>query len=137
MTATGAGTDVLLFLLTARRYPLVACLSEPLAFFRWHPGSITVQGGGGGVTLGYARAMGWFALMNGHPALAERILARQWLREMRNAGRFVSPTAAATRYGNVIGARTLVTAALAHIARRTRRAAADLFRWRVPVANRP
>ena len=34
---TGAGTDILMFLLTAERYPNVACIQEPLAFFRAHP----------------------------------------------------------------------------------------------------
>ena len=136
LTATGAGTDVLLYLLTARRYPLVACLSEPLAFFRAHPGSITVQGRGGEVTLGYALAMSWFARINGHRRLAGRILARQWLHEMRTARRFVRPTVAATRYGNVIGAGALVAAAPVYIAHRIWRAAAAPFRRRESVGDR-
>ncbi len=118
LTATGAGTDVLLYLLTARRYPLVACLSEPLAFFRAHPGSITVQGRGGEVTLGYALATSWFAQMNGHRRLAGRILARQWLHEMRTTRRFVSPTAAARRYRHMVGAAELMTAAAVYLVKK-------------------
>ncbi len=128
MTTTGAGTDVLLYLLTARRYPFVACVSEPLAFFRAHPGSITVHGHGGAVTLGYALAKGWFARISGNQRLASRILAQQWLREMRTARRFMSPASAARRYGNVIGAAALVAAAPGSLGARVWRTATAQLR---------
>ena len=137
MTTTGAGTDVLLYLLTARRYALVACLSEPLAFFRAHAGSITVQGRGGAVTLGYALAMGWFARVSGHRRLAGHILAQQWIREMYNARRVVNPNDAARRYGNVIGARALVAAAPGVLAARAWRSAGAPFRRRQSAAEQP
>jgi len=42
--STGAGPDVLLYLLAATRYPRIAYVAEPLCFFRDHPGSITASG---------------------------------------------------------------------------------------------
>jgi glycosyltransferase involved in cell wall biosynthesis len=104
LTATGAGVDLLLFLLTAVQYPRVANLSEALAFFRSHSDSITVQGRGGQVALGYALTKSWFARMNGRRHRARIILAQQWLNEMRAGGRLVNPLVAATRYRHIVGA---------------------------------
>ena len=42
----GAGVDWLVYALTALAYPYVACVPEPLVFFRDHPGSITIEAGG-------------------------------------------------------------------------------------------
>ena len=39
----GAGIDLLLYLFTAHQYPFVAHIPEPLAFFRAHQSSITIQ----------------------------------------------------------------------------------------------
>jgi glycosyltransferase involved in cell wall biosynthesis len=121
LTATGAGTDVLLYLLTARRYPLVACLSEPLAFFRAHPGSMTVDGRGGQVALGYVLTRSWFARENGYRDQSRAILTRQWLGEMRASGRLVSPAVAAKQYRHIVGARELVTTAAILLARKATR----------------
>jgi glycosyltransferase involved in cell wall biosynthesis len=130
LTATGAGVDLLLYLLTARRYPRVACLSEPLAFFRAHAGSLTVDGRGGQVALGYALAKSWFARTNGSPEVGRVILARHWLHEMRTSGRLVSPTAAARRYGHMVGTAELVAAAGVQLVRSATRAAAAPIRRR-------
>ena len=111
-TETGAGTDVLLYLRTAVRYPVVASSALPLAFFRAHPGSITMRGSAGGVALGYAVAKAWFAHSIGDQRLAAEILARQWLHEMRDRRRFVSPTSASRRYGNIVDTGAIVSAAL-------------------------
>lgn len=141
LTATGAGVDVLLYLMTALRYPLVACLSEPLAFFRAHAGSITVDGRGGQVALGYAQAQSWFARANGYDGRVGVIAARLWLLEMRTHRRFVSPMAAARRYRYLagtggLGAANLVTAAAGVLARLTLRAATSRTRRRESVATR-
>jgi Glycosyltransferases involved in cell wall biogenesis len=136
LTATGAGVDVLLYLLTALRYPRVACLSEPLAFFRAHAGSITVDGRGGQVALSYALAESWFARTNGYRDLGRVILARHWLHEMRTSRRLVRPTVAARRYRHMVGAAELMTAAAVHVARKLRRAAVARIRRRGSGANR-
>lgn len=59
-SATGAGVDWLAYLLTARRYPRVAFEPEPLAFFRAHPGSLTIGERSAQVWRGYELAAGWF-----------------------------------------------------------------------------
>lgn len=122
LRATGAGVDLLLFLLTALRYPRVACLPAPLAFFRAHPGSISIDGRAGQVALDYALTRSWFAQTLGEPGLVRAILARHWLHEMIVSRRFVSPRAAAKRYRYVAHAPGLVAAAPAVLARESTRA---------------
>jgi glycosyltransferase involved in cell wall biosynthesis len=128
LSATGAGVDLLLYLLTALRYPRVACLSEPLAFFRAHAGSLTVDGRGGQVALDYALAKSWFAQTNGDRELGRVILARHWMHEMRTSRRLVSPTVAARRYGHMVNTKELVMAAATHLVTGATRAAAASIR---------
>lgn len=111
LTRTGAGIDLLLFLLTALRYPLVACLSEPLAFFRAHPGSLTIDNRGGLVSLGYALAARWFARTNGFGDIRRDELASHWLREMRSSKRIVNPANAASRFGHLVTTTQLIKSA--------------------------
>ena len=59
-SATGSGVDWLTYLLTARRYARVAFHHEPLAFFRAHPGSLTIGDSDGKVWRGYQIAARWF-----------------------------------------------------------------------------
>jgi len=111
LTATGAGIDLLFFLLTALRYPRIACVSEPLAFFRAHPGSLTVDGCGGQVVRGYALTRSWFAWTNGYGNICRGVLARQWLREMRTSNRLISPATAARQFGRMVTAPGLIVSA--------------------------
>lgn len=129
LTSTGAGVDVMLYLLTAQRYPLVACCAEPLAFFRAHPGSITVQGRGGLVARHYAMTKSWFAVNAGRPGRAASILARHWLGEMRAARRPMSPWSAVKSYRNLVSVPRLLIAAVALIIQRL----PQLFRRRPSV----
>jgi glycosyltransferase involved in cell wall biosynthesis len=108
LTATGAGVDLLLYLLTASQRPRVAHVPEALAFFRAHGGSISMNGRDGQVALGYAVAKGWFARSSGRRDLAPAILARHWLREMSNSRRIRNPTDAARRYGRLVTPKELV-----------------------------
>lgn len=112
LTATGAGVDVLLYLLAAFERPQVAHISEPLAFFRAHAGSISVEGRGGQVALGYALAKCWFARKYGRPDLVHTILAWHWLGQMRASRRLVSPDAAARQYRRLTSGSQLLVAAL-------------------------
>lgn len=121
LTATGAGVDLLLFLLTALRYPRVACLPEALAFFRAHGGSMTIDGRGGQVALDYAATKSWFARENGFRDPTPAIVARQWLHEMRTSRRFLSPISAARQHGPAVPTVDLVTAAAAHLLRKAAR----------------
>lgn len=90
LASHGAGPDVLLYLLTARRYRKVAFVAEPLVFFRSHAESITVRNVGGAVSAGYADAYRWFALRHmafpgRHRALARLVRAGR-SRATRRAG---------------------------------------------------
>lgn len=117
LTTTGAGTDLLLYLLTALRYERVACLSEPLAFLRAHPGSLTIDGRQGLIALNYAITKGWFAEANGYRNLGRAILARHWLRHMRTSRRFQSPRVAVMRYRHLVGSWELMRGAVVEILR--------------------
>jgi glycosyltransferase involved in cell wall biosynthesis len=112
LTATGAGVDLLLLLLAAWQRTRVAHISQPLAFFRAHKGSISVDGRSGQVALGYALAKCWFARAYGRPDLVHTILAWHWLGLMRESHRFVSPAAAAKRYGDLTRPTPLLLAAI-------------------------
>jgi glycosyltransferase involved in cell wall biosynthesis len=109
LSATGAGVDLMLFLLAASHRPLVAHIREPLAFFRAHTGSISTGGRGGQVALEYALTKSWFAREYGWPELIPTILAWHWLGQMRAWRRPVSPGAAVKQYrGFVSGTELLV-----------------------------
>ena len=111
LTYTGAGIDQLLFLQSAARYPSVACLSEPLSFFRAHPGSLTIDGRHGAVALGYALAQAWFADQMGAAPWRDQILTRDWVRTMLRNRRFVNPATASAKYEPLTSSRALVAAA--------------------------
>lgn len=121
LTATGAGVDLLFFLLTALRYPRVACLAEALAFFRAHAGSMTIDGRGGQITLDYAATKSWFAREYGFRDPSPAILARQWLHEMRVSRRFISPNSAARQFGHTVHTGELITAAATHLLKKAAR----------------
>jgi len=59
-TETGAGVDWLIYALTGLRYPLTSYVAEPLCFFRYHPGSITVANEDNKIPHGYELAKRWF-----------------------------------------------------------------------------
>jgi hypothetical protein len=110
LTRNGAGTDVLMYLLTAAARPLVAHVAEPLAFFRAHPGSITIRGQEGRVALGYAVTKAWFAASWGRRDISARVLARQYLADMRRSKRPIPVRATLDRYGNLVTASRLIAA---------------------------
>ena len=56
----GAGVDWLIYVTTALAYKNIAYIAEPLAFFRAHPGSITVINQDRKVDEGYLLAKEWF-----------------------------------------------------------------------------
>lgn len=108
---TGAGTDLLFYLRTAVRYPFVAAIGDPLAFFRAHPGSISVDGRGGVVRLHYAMSRAWFSRERGDARASRMALARDWLADMRSRRSFVAPWTAARRYAGLISAAGLAIGA--------------------------
>lgn len=77
----GAGPDLLLYLLTARQYRLVAYVNEPLVFFRMHEESISIRESGEFISSRYRQAKIWFANMGGDISLLHRILVKTWVGE--------------------------------------------------------
>lgn len=125
LSQTGAGIDELLFLLTATRYPVVRCLAEPLSFFRFHPGSMTVEGRGGAVALGYALTERWFGAEFLGLRLRTDELARDWIRRLRRSNR-IGPWVASRRYGNLISPEQLAVAGARLLLQRATRAGRSL-----------
>lgn len=75
----GSGPDVMLYALTARNYPSVACINEPLVLFRSHPGSLTITNENNQVVDGYRAALSWFYLnTDGLDALLS-FVSREWI----------------------------------------------------------
>jgi len=96
--STGAGPDVLLYLLAATRYPRIAYVAEPLCFFRDHPGSITASGWPE-VVAGYRQALAWFASTHCDGWRRARALGKIWFKAMRVDRRLQSPGRTLARYG--------------------------------------
>jgi glycosyltransferase involved in cell wall biosynthesis len=117
LSGHGAGADLLIYLLTARRYPYFAFVAEPATLFRIHGDSITMRGLDGEVALSYVLTRLWFARTYSYRNLLakqRRSLARLWLREMLRKRRLTSPASASLRFGGVIGpAHLAMEAALA------------------------
>ncbi|GGL42132.1 hypothetical protein GCM10009091_25010 [Pseudomonas brenneri] len=55
------GNDLLLFLLTANQYKKIAYISNPISYFRAHPGSISIESADGKLPLHYDMARAHFA----------------------------------------------------------------------------
>jgi glycosyltransferase involved in cell wall biosynthesis len=86
LSSHGAGPDLLLFLLTAAAYPRLGHVDEPLAFFRSHPTSLSVDGLGGQVTQAYLLTRYWFAKAYGDVP-SWRVLGPEWVTSSKRLGR--------------------------------------------------
>lgn len=92
----GAGPDLLLYLLTAQRYPKVGFVADAVTFFRLHPGSITMGSRNAYLHMRYVQAKLWFALHAGPPSArppereVRRFLAREWLKACLREARLIS-----------------------------------------------
>lgn len=87
----GAGPDVMISLLTTSTYSHVACISEPLAFFRAHPGSFTVANTNNEVADGYISAKAYFLRYNKSWFAWLSYLMGAWLTGVRQQRRWISP----------------------------------------------
>ena len=114
----GAGNDVLIYLLTARCYPQVGFVSEPLVFFRSHSGSISISHRKDKLWSRYLQARIWFAEnYEVDPRLYKTLLGRAWLGEILNSRKFLTPGTVLKKYASR-GAR--VSYSLLHPTRLTR-----------------
>jgi hypothetical protein len=94
----GAGPDLLLYLLTAKQYPRVAHVSEPLCFFRYHADSITISSDRWYLFRRQQQARIWFATTYESDDISAALLASMWLAECKNERRFISPAACVGQY---------------------------------------
>ena len=76
--AHGAGLDLLIYLLTAINYPLIAYIQEPLSFFRSHNTSISFDSKNRTLMDSYCQARVWFSTTKYSSHYLERILVRGW-----------------------------------------------------------
>ena len=112
LTTTGAGVDLLFFLLSASSRRLVGHVPEPLAFFRAHSGSITTSDGSGRVALSYALAKCWYAREHGKARLIPTILCLHWLAHMYRSRSIISPQRAVEDYQGLVSPGTLLLASI-------------------------
>jgi glycosyltransferase involved in cell wall biosynthesis len=78
----GAGPDLLCYLLTAKDYPLISFINQPLTFFRAHPSSITVSDKDNHLGTCYDQAKIWFANEYLDKTTRQRFLAKYWSKKV-------------------------------------------------------
>lgn len=96
--AHGAGSDLLIYLLTAATYPLVAYVHEPLSYFRAHAGSITLEKEKNSLTQCYRQARLWFAEQYLSKNWLKKLYAYEWKKECNQTGKWVIPKQIISRY---------------------------------------
>ncbi len=94
---TGAGVDLLCYLLTAKDYALVGHVCEPLGFFRSHAESISVMENEI-IASQYTQARIIFAQCYMSKEILVKILILSWLADCRRAKRLVSYQKTIRRY---------------------------------------
>lgn len=94
----GAGPDLLIYLLTASRYPQIAYVHEPLSFFRAHKGSITVSKENDYLSRCYRQARLWFAERYLSEKWLRKLYVYEWKRECKETGRWTFPGSIISRY---------------------------------------
>ncbi len=72
------GNDLLIFLLTAHQYSKFGFVNKPLAFFRDHPGSITISSEKGKIPLHYDLAKAYF-VEKFRPDLVRQLNTAIWI----------------------------------------------------------
>lgn len=85
----GAGPDVMLSLLTAHAYPLVASISRQLVFFRAHPNSISVVNKNNEVSNGYQAAFSYYLKMYGSHQEWLDYISRRWIKSIKRQKHWV------------------------------------------------
>ena len=79
----GAGPDVMVMLLTSRRYKFVANVSAPLVYFRVHAGSFSIENAHNSVVSGYRSVIALFLIENHGRKAWMKYMAHCWLHQIR------------------------------------------------------
>jgi glycosyltransferase involved in cell wall biosynthesis len=93
----GAGPDLLLFLHIAARYPAIAHIAEPLAFFRDHQDSLSRERSGS-LERAYAQARIWFGTEQSDPRWLNRAFGAYWMQQMKERCQWVEPRSLAGEF---------------------------------------
>jgi len=91
-SAHGAGPDLLIYLLTAKDYPEIGFVAEPLSFFRAHEGSITVSDRSFLIRRCYRQAKIWFTEEFLGRDLCNKVYAYEWRREYKESKNYTRPS---------------------------------------------
>lgn len=89
----GAGPDLMISLLTARNYSLVANIPVPLVYFRAHNESFTAANSNNQVIDGYTSVVSYYLITNESRALWLDYLSYNWLQQMSQGRRWINPRA--------------------------------------------
>lgn len=97
----GAGSDLLIYLLTASQYPKIAYIYEPLSHFRAHDGSITIGMEYCHLARCYRQTRLWFAEQYLSEKWLKKLYVNEWKRECREGGKWTLPGSMIGRYSNM------------------------------------
>ena len=89
LAENGAGPDLLLYLLTAHKYPRVAHVSDVLTFFRSHSNSITQQATMERLKVPYRAALIDVLVDHWPESLLSKLIVQLWFREVKRQQRLV------------------------------------------------
>ena len=115
----GAGPDVMTLLLTAHNYPYVANVEMPLAYFRAHAGSFSIENSNNEVSKGYRSAIALFLNKSIDRKAWINYLAYGWLQEIKLYRSWRSPVVYMIEYegrGSLTEIVTLLFHAFKHVA---------------------
>lgn len=87
----GAGPDVMISLLTAKSYPYVASIKNPLVFFRAHTDSFTISNSNNRVTEGYISAIAYYLKNNENKLTWLKYISNAWLNQIRQHKKWNNP----------------------------------------------
>jgi len=94
----GAGPDLLLYLLTAKKYSLIAFVDKPLIFFRAHKESISLSDKSSHLTKCYIQAKIWFVENYFNKNEINRYHSHIWYQLWRGNGMWISPKKTLNEY---------------------------------------
>ena len=94
----GAGPDLLIYLLTAKKYSLIAFIDKPLTFFRAHNESISLSDKSKHLTQCYIQSKVWFVESCFNKKEINRYYSHIWYQLWRSNNKWVSPKTILEQY---------------------------------------
>lgn len=94
----GAGPDLLIYLLTAKKYSLIAFIDKPLTFFRAHNESISLSDKSKHLTQCYIQSKVWFVESYFNKNEINRYYSHIWYQLWRSNNKWISPKTILKQY---------------------------------------